>query len=266
MFCRERLAQFAEVWGVRLCFQCAHIPSRNGIIERCHHTIKHIVTRTCHSIQEAEYWHKVMPKDDEMASTAPANLTYTYKIRLKGINAALLQDNTISSPYIVGDAVWIKSLHERCMTQFDRSTATRIYSPHSVCVDRIPHHVKDICSVHGENNTASDHVTPLDPSDNEADLIIYEAVEENSSESSSFGDLKQDESSNTSKVNTTEKTEPVPLKWSSKQEPEICTIEAVNILSWLTGRAIISPDTLEKRRHYEMTGSKQTAILVYGRV
>ena len=37
----------------------------------------------------------------------------------------------------------------------------------------------------------------------------------------------------------------------------------VNILSWLMGRAIISPDTLEKRRHYEMTGSKQTAILVY---
>ena len=40
----------------------------------------------------------------------------------------------------------------------------------------------------------------------------------------------------------------------------------VNILSWLTGRAIISPDTLEKRRHYGMTGSKQTAILVYVRV
>ena len=26
---------------------------------------------------------------------------------------------------------------------------------------------------------------------------------------------------------------------------------------------IISPDTLEKRRHNSMTGSKQTAILVY---
>ena len=41
------------------------------------------------------------------------------------------------------------------------------------------------------------------------------------------------------------------------------TVESVNILSWLTGQAIISPDTLEKRRHYGMTGSKQTAILVY---
>ena len=29
---------------------------------------------------------------------------------------------------------------------------------------------------------------------------------------------------------------------------------------------IISPDTLEKRRHYGMTGSKQTGILSYVRV
>ena len=125
-----------------------------------------------------------MPKDDETASTAPANLTYTYKIRLKGIDTALLQDNTISSPYIVGDAIWLKSLYGRCTMQFDRGTVTRINSPHSVCVDGIPCHVKDVRLVHGENNTASDHVTPLDPSDDEAGLMVYEAAEDNSSASS----------------------------------------------------------------------------------
>ena len=31
----------------------------------------------------------------------------------------------------------------------------------------------------------------------------------------------------------------------------------------LLSMQIISPDTFEKRRHYLMTGSKQTAILVY---
>ena len=31
----------------------------------------------------------------------------------------------------------------------------------------------------------------------------------------------------------------------------------------LLSMQIISPDTLKKRRHYLMTGSKQTAILVY---
>ena len=155
-FYGERLAQFAKMWGVHLCFWCAHVLSGNGIIERSHPMIKHIVTRTRCSIQEAVYWHNVTPKDNETASTAPANLTYTYKIHLKGINTALPQDDTISSPYIVGDAVWKKNPHGRCTTQFDRGTVTRIYSPHSVCVDGIPCHVKDVHPVQGENNTASD--------------------------------------------------------------------------------------------------------------
>ena len=130
-FCGERLAQFAKVWGVHRYFQYAHVPLRNEIIERSHHTIKNVVTRICCSIQEAVYWHNFMPIDDETASTAPANLTYTNKIHLKGINVTLPQDNTISSPYIVRDAVWIKCQNGRCTTQFDRVTVTGIYSPHS---------------------------------------------------------------------------------------------------------------------------------------
>ena len=117
------------------------------------------------------YCHNVTSKDDETASTAPAKLTYTYKIRVKSINTALLQDDTISSPYIVGDAVW--SLHGRYTMQFDRGTVTRIYSPHSVHVDSILRNGKDVRPVHGENNTTSGHVTPLDYSDDEADPMAY---------------------------------------------------------------------------------------------
>ena len=46
VFCGETLAQFAKVWVICLHFQCAHIPSGNGIIERFHHMIKCIVTKT----------------------------------------------------------------------------------------------------------------------------------------------------------------------------------------------------------------------------
>ncbi len=164
------------------------------------------------------YWHNVTPKDDETASTVPADLTSTYKIRLKGIDTALPQDDTISSRYIMVDAVWIKSPHRRCTTQFDRGTVTRIYSLHSVCVDGIPRHVKDVRPVHGKNNTASDYVTPLDPSDDEADPMVYETAEENSSASSAFGSQRKDEFSDTSENNA----ESVPLRRSSEQEPEIC--------------------------------------------
>ena len=46
----------------------------------------------------------------------------------------------------------------------------------------------------------------------------------------------------------------MPYRNEKKKEEELLSIQ------------IISPDTLEKRRHYSMTGSKQTAILVYVRV
>ena len=105
---------------------------------------------------------------------------------------------------------------------------TRIYSPHSVYVNGIPCHVKDVRPVHGENNTARDHVTTLDASDNEADPMVYKAVEENSSASSISSGLKQDKSSSMPEDNATEETELVPLRRSSEHEPKICTAEATS--------------------------------------
>ena len=82
--------------------------------------------------------------------------------------------------------------------------------------------------MHGENNTTSNYVAPLDSSDNEADPMVYEAVEENSSASSVYSSLRQDEFSDMSEDNATKETESVPLRQSSKQEPEICTAEATS--------------------------------------
>ena len=58
--------------------------------------------------------------------------------------------------------------------------------------------MKDVCPVHGKNNTVSDHVIPLDHVDNEASLMVYVAAEENSSASNAPGSLRQDEFSDTS--------------------------------------------------------------------
>ena len=46
------------------------------------------------SIMEVVYQH-VTPKDDKTASTAPVNATYSYKIRIKGIDAVLVPDNVL---------------------------------------------------------------------------------------------------------------------------------------------------------------------------
>ena len=60
---------------------------------------------------ESLYWYNVTPKDDAMASTAPANAIYNYRIWVKGIDTALPLGHIDSGPYNVGDAVWVKTPH-----------------------------------------------------------------------------------------------------------------------------------------------------------
>ena len=106
----------------------------------------------------------------------------------------------------MGDAVWIKSLHGICTTQFDGGTLSLCWQNTMPCKRCRP------CA--WKNNTASD------PSADETDLMVYEAA------NCTSGGLRQDEFSNTPEDHATKESESVSLRWSSEQEPEICTIEA----------------------------------------
>ena len=108
---------------------------KNWIVERSHCTIKMIAARMQCSIMEAVYWHNVMLKDDKTASTAPVNTTYSYKICIKGINVALVPNNTVSSSYMEGDAVWVKNSYGRGTMQFGKGTVMRINSQHSLLME-----------------------------------------------------------------------------------------------------------------------------------
>ena len=55
---------FLGEWGVRLHFRCAHVPSGNGIVERCHWSLKRIAARKLCPIMEAVYWYNATPKDN----------------------------------------------------------------------------------------------------------------------------------------------------------------------------------------------------------
>ena len=58
------LKTFLDEWRIRLRFHCAYVPFGNGIIERCHRTVKRIAARKQCTIPEAVYWYNVTPKDD----------------------------------------------------------------------------------------------------------------------------------------------------------------------------------------------------------
>ena len=134
-------------------FRCAYVPAGNGIVERSHRTIKRIAARTRCSVMEAVYWYNVTPKDDASASTAPANLIYSYTARIRGVDVTLPPEDAGPSRYKVGDNVWVKIPHGRCTTQFGKGTITGVYSPHSVLVDGTPRHIKDVRLVRGADAT-----------------------------------------------------------------------------------------------------------------
>ena len=95
---------------------------------------------------EAVYWYNVTPKDDASASTAPANIIYSYTARIRGVDVTLPPEEAGPSSYEVGDSVWVKIPQGRCTTQFGKGTITGVYSPHSVLVDGTPRHRKGCSS------------------------------------------------------------------------------------------------------------------------
>ena len=120
---------FLDEWRVRLRFRSANVPSGNGIIERCHRTVKRIAARKQCTIPEAVYWYNVTPNDDVSSATAPTNMVYRYRIRLKGINGTPApthdQQQAVFKP---GDRVWVKTPHGRCTTKYKVGRVTGITS------------------------------------------------------------------------------------------------------------------------------------------
>ena len=107
------LKTFLNEWRVRLRFRCAYVPSGNSIIEQCYRTIKRIATRKQCTIPEAVYWYNVTPKDDISSATAPANMVYRYRIRLKGINGTPAPThNQQQAVFKQGDRVWVTMYHK----------------------------------------------------------------------------------------------------------------------------------------------------------
>ncbi|KAG0725027.1 hypothetical protein GWK47_039405 [Chionoecetes opilio] len=122
--------EFANRWGIAIRYRCAHVPSGNGISERCHRTVKTILARKGCSVAEAVYRYNVMPRGNDAAS-APANQIFRYEVRLLGIDEVRQQNQSADDQhrYSVGDRVWIRHPSRRCNSRSLEGTVTRLVSP-----------------------------------------------------------------------------------------------------------------------------------------
>ena len=135
--------EFAADWAVNVRFRAAHVPSGNGIVERCHRTVKTIAARKGCSMLEAVYLYNVTPQDGDTPETAPMSMMSGHVARVRGIDERVAEEK-IKCRYEVGEAVWARPPSGRCDKRYDRGNVTRIVSEYTVEVDGIPRHVKDL--------------------------------------------------------------------------------------------------------------------------
>lgn len=177
-FRSQAFGDFAERWGIAMRFRSAHQPSGNGVVERCHRTVKRTVARTGCSVRDAVYLHNVTPKDDKSAGTAPANAIYVYEVRVRGIDKVVRDPGVVTCRFSVGDRVSVRDPSRRCDVPSVLKTVTGIVSPQTVEVDGMPRHVRDLrASVGHVRATAVREAEPgveadVDDDDDES-LVIH---------------------------------------------------------------------------------------------
>ena len=144
-FRSRRFRALTVRWGVKVRFRCAHVPSGNAVIERCHRSVKVIAARKGCSITEAVFRYNVMPRDDETADSAPASRLYRYQVRVQGL------DSESHEPEVTGtgrlspaDKVWVRPPDYRCDRRYEKGEVTRVVSDQCVEVDGVPRHVREL--------------------------------------------------------------------------------------------------------------------------
>ena len=176
---------FAAQWNMRVRFRCAHSPSGNGIVERCHRSVKVTAARKNCTVAEAVYWHNVSPRADGGPESAPVELLYRYKVRVRGVDRLAAADgedagadHSESTAYRRGDCVWVRPPGARCDERYATGTVTDLLSEQAVAVDGMPRHTRDLRRRTGQ--AGQDASAGADDGDGDGDgpiLVRLPAVE-----------------------------------------------------------------------------------------
>ena len=153
VFRSRTMAALAAKWNIVIRFRAVHEPGGNGIVERCHRSIKVIAARRQCSVPEAVHLYNVSPRDGERAETAPAACVYTYAVRdcVRPARTDEEQPGAPRTPSVsdgarlrVGDRVWMRCRGTRCTQVSRRGRVTGLVSRQVLEVNGVPWHVRDL--------------------------------------------------------------------------------------------------------------------------
>ena len=169
--------------GVEILFRCANRPSGNGIVERCHRTIKRMAARSGNRIEDMVAWYNATPNS---GGIIPASTVFAQQRRLPlPINFAdrfpEIREIENNAELHVGDAVFVKPANSRCTTQWRRAVVDGFRRPHQVLIDGVPFHVSHVRLAPKEDS---------EPADNKSKMP---GVSHRSSETPVYSDSSEDD-------------------------------------------------------------------------
>ncbi|KAK4319771.1 hypothetical protein Pmani_009323 [Petrolisthes manimaculis] len=144
-FRSKLFTQFASRWNVHLRYRGAYVPAGNGVVERCHRTVKVIAARKGCSVAEAVYLYNITPLDDWSSNSTPANMLYRYSVRVKGEDMSRRnKEEGADNPYQTGEEDWVKQPGTRCDQRYKQGIVTGVVSDQVTEIDGVPRHIRDI--------------------------------------------------------------------------------------------------------------------------
>ena len=156
-FRSEEFCEFADRWKITLRYRAAHVPSGNGIVERNHRTIKRMVARGGIPPEEAVYWYNVTPRKETDPESVPSAGLHNYAWRVPlGTTARPQGGECRNSSFEVGDKVWVKPYPPSCTKRWTAGEVTSIVSPHTICINGMPRHIRDIRRRRGDAESTDD--------------------------------------------------------------------------------------------------------------
>ena len=144
VFRSRRFAEFTSRWDIHIRFRGAHVPSGNGVVERCHRTVKVIAARKGCTVAETVYLYNLTPRDDCSLSTTPANSLYRYAVRVHGEGRSENVKAEVDNPYCPGDEVWVRPPGVKCDGRYHKGVVTRVTSEQVVEVNSVSRHIKHL--------------------------------------------------------------------------------------------------------------------------
>ena len=143
-FMSTMVTKFADERENALQFLAACALGGNRIVERNHRTLKRIAERGGITPVAATFLYNVPPWKGMEESSVPSNLLPRYHWRVPFNVNLCTGGEDVESWFLVCDEVLMKPSPSSSTKQWMPGKVTRIVSKHTVCVDGMPKHARDI--------------------------------------------------------------------------------------------------------------------------